>query len=149
MIPCLKILSDGTTHQRRAIVEGAANLLQLSPEQRALTIGSGQQTYLNRAGWALTHLSKAEAISSPQRAHWKITELGERLLSLHSDSMTESQLRAATESDAYRDFIGPRTHRPATDKTAVDPPSAPLTPIELAKEAQERNEVIVRNQISP
>ncbi|MCG7277865.1 restriction endonuclease [Corynebacterium imitans] len=147
LIPCLRILSDGTTHQRRAIIEGAAKLLELSPEQRSLTIGSGQQTYLNRAGWAVTHLGKAGAITSPQRAHWKLTDLGKRLLSLYPDGMTESQLLAAAEGDTYQDFLRSRSTQPAKTKPAAQDPGTPLTPIELAKEAQERNEVIVREQI--
>lgn len=147
LIPSLKMLSDGSTHQRRSIIEEAANFLELSTEQRALTIGSGQQTYLNRAGWALTHLSKAGAIISPQRAHWKITDLGKRLLSLHPGGMTEAQLRDAAEGDSYRDFLRPRSSQPIRTKPASHAPDAPLTPIELAKEAQERNEVIVRDQI--
>ncbi|PAT09798.1 restriction endonuclease [Corynebacterium hadale] len=147
MIPCLDVLKDGAVHQRREIVEGAAQFLELDAEQRIAKIGSGQQTYVNRAGWALTHLSKAGAITSPKRAHWQLTALGRRLLTQCPGGLTEPQLREVAAGEDYASFIAPRASTPEPHEPVEQAPDERLTPIELAKEAQERNESIVREQL--
>ena len=65
LTPCLSVLADGETRRRREILLAAADNMKISDEERAMTISSGEARYLNRGNWAITHLSKAEAISSP------------------------------------------------------------------------------------
>lgn len=68
LTPCLSVLANGETRQRRDILLAAADYMKISDEERAVTISSGEARYLNRGNWAITHLSKAEAISSPVKS---------------------------------------------------------------------------------
>ncbi|MFT3877124.1 MAG: restriction endonuclease [Propioniciclava sp.] len=94
MAPSLRVLSDGQIHRGREIVEAAADLLGLTAEQRQVMIPSGKEQYRNRGTWALSYLSRAEAIERPTRGHYQITETGRKLLIAHPDGITEKHLHA-------------------------------------------------------
>lgn len=94
MAPCLRVLQDGEVQRGRRIVEGAADLLGLTDEQRAIVIPSGQDQWVNRGNWALSYLNRVGAIERPSRAHYRITDVGRQLLAEHPDGITEKHLRA-------------------------------------------------------
>lgn len=94
MAPSLDVLDDGEIHRSRRIVEDAANLLELTPEQRAITIPSGQQQWVNRGNWALSYLTRVGAIERTSRGHYRITEVGRKLRAEHPSGITEKNLRA-------------------------------------------------------
>lgn len=48
LIPCLSVLADGEIRRRRDVVAAAADYMELSDEERAETISSGEARYLNR-----------------------------------------------------------------------------------------------------
>lgn len=52
----------------------------------------------NRAGWAISYLSRVGAVESPSRAMWKITDTGQELLERFPDGLTRSELFEATGS---------------------------------------------------
>lgn len=106
MIPCLEVLADGSTRQRREIVTLASNILQLTDADRSDLISSGGPRYVNRTNWAITYLNKAGAISSPARGHWSITEKGTELLHKHPQGLTEKALRLEGNEN-YLKFITP------------------------------------------
>lgn len=93
MAPALQVLLDGEVRRSRQIVEGAADLLDLTPEQRQILIPSGQQQWVNRGNWALSYLSRAGATERPSRGHYRITDVGRKLLANHPDGITEKHLR--------------------------------------------------------
>ncbi|WP_447646178.1 restriction endonuclease [Nocardioides zeae] len=94
MAPSLKVLSDGEVHRTRQIVEAAADLLGLTDEERQILIPSGQEQYRNRGNWALSYLSRVGAADRPARGHYRITDVGRKLLADHPDGITEKHLRA-------------------------------------------------------
>jgi restriction system protein len=94
MAPSLRVLLDGEVHRTRQIVEAAANLLEVTPEQRLILIPSGQEQYVNRGNWALSYLARAGAADRPSRGRYRITDAGKRLLADHPDGITEKHLRA-------------------------------------------------------
>lgn len=94
MAPSLQVLSDGEVHRSRPIVEGAADLLGVTPEQRQILIPSGQEQWVNRGTWALSYLARAGAAERPSRGRYRITEIGRKLLSEHPGGITEKHLRA-------------------------------------------------------
>jgi restriction system protein len=60
MLPILRILQDGKEHVFSELVEILAREFNLSDEEFARRIPSGQQTFLqNRTGWARTHMKMA------------------------------------------------------------------------------------------
>lgn len=93
MAPALQALLDGEVRRSRQIVEGAADLLDLTPEQRQILIPSGQQQWVNRGNWALSYLSRSGATERPSRGHYRITDVGRKLLADHPDGITEKHLR--------------------------------------------------------
>lgn len=149
LIPSLRALADGEVHRRRDIVHTAADILGLDESQKAVTVQSGQQMYLNRGNWAITHLNKAGAVSSPHKAHWVITDSGRDLLSRYPETITEAQFRAEMAGKAYSEFIRPSS--PASPKPVpLAPPedeTASLTPLELAEMGQMKNEEMVREEL--
>ena len=92
MAPVLRILSDGDIHQVRTIKEQAADDLQLTAEERAETIPSGELRYRNRCNWALSYLKHAAAVENVTRGSYRMTEAGRTLLANHPDTIQESDL---------------------------------------------------------
>lgn len=116
LLPVLRVLGDGATLQARDLHERVADDVGLTDEQRAETIDSGQLRFRNRIGWAVSSLTRAEALARPRRATYAITDLGRRLLVDHADGFGEGELR---QIPAYRD------HQPAT--RAPTPNTGPAT----------------------
>ena len=148
LIPCLSVLEDGEIRKRRSVVSTAADNMGISEEERAATISSGEARYLNRANWAITHLAKAEAISSPARALWQITDKGRSLLEKYPNGMTEAELRSES-GEGYQQFRKP-THtkgESAATRVALEQPESELTPLEQVDDGQRRNEEMVAEEL--
>ncbi len=125
LVPVLRVLRDGATLPARELHERVANDVQLTGDQRAETIDSGQLRYRNRVGWATSSLMRAEALIRPRRATYTITELGQQLLAQHPDGFGERELH---QIPAYRDYQpATRTSAPSAgqaqlpDETLLDP----------------------------
>lgn len=93
MAPTLRLLLDGEVHRGRELVQGAADLLGLTPQQRSIMIPSGQEQWVNRGNWALSYLFRAGATERPQRGQHRITDVGRKLLAEHPEAITEKDLR--------------------------------------------------------
>lgn len=146
LIPCLRVLENGETLQRRVIVERAATMLGISARDRRETLQSGQRTYANRANWAISHLSKAGAIRSPMRANWEIQDTGLELLRSYPTGMTKDELLSAGSSE-YRQFV---THQsvpePVASSVVLSRQDA-QTPLELVEVGRQRNEELVSEEL--
>ncbi|MGL5866781.1 MAG: winged helix-turn-helix domain-containing protein, partial [Dermatophilaceae bacterium] len=92
MAPCLRVLTDGEVHRSRQLVDAAADLLGVTLEQRQILNSSGKEVFRKRGGWALFHLARARAVERPVRGHYRITDIGRRLLASHPDGITEGHL---------------------------------------------------------
>jgi restriction system protein len=93
MVPALRVLADGQIRSRRELFTRVAEDVGLSDDLRAEMLNSGHPRYVNRIGWALSYLAKAEAVARPRRGQHEITDLGRSLLAQHPDGLTESHLR--------------------------------------------------------
>ena len=102
MRPTLEILSERGPQQFRQLAEMVADGMQLTVDDRAATIESGQTVYVNRVGWAVTYLVQAGAIRRPQRGVAEITERGRQLLSAHPGPISNSDLAQFDEFQAFR-----------------------------------------------
>lgn len=82
MLPLLQFASDGGEHRSRDGITALAHHFNLTPEEVATLLPSGQD-YLfgNRWGWARTYLKKAGLIAYPSRGKFQITSEGRSLLS--------------------------------------------------------------------
>jgi restriction system protein len=81
-LPFLQSISDGTARHHTAIRQYIEDKLQISPEDRAEMLPSGQSTKVaNRVGWSRTHLSKAGLIVTEKPGVFRISDEGKKLLS--------------------------------------------------------------------
>lgn len=64
MAPSLQFLLDGEIRRNREIIQAASHTLNLTEEQRQITIPSGQEQWVNRGGWALSYLTRAAQSSA-------------------------------------------------------------------------------------
>lgn len=65
----------------------------LSDSQRKERLPSGGLRVANRAGWAITHLSKGGLIAKVKRGTYRITERGKEFLKTHSGPVTHQTLK--------------------------------------------------------
>lgn len=79
----LESLQDGEVHSYSECREYVKKRMNPTEEDLQETIPSGYGRWMNRVHWCKTHLKKAGVITSPQRAHFQITNEGKALLDEH------------------------------------------------------------------
>lgn len=100
MLPLLKMLSDGQEHSLQEADDFLSDHFNLTEDERRELLPSGQQpVFRNRLGWARTYMKKAGLLSTPKRAHFKITERGIELLK-EKPAIITSQLLTR-----YQEFV--------------------------------------------
>lgn len=81
MLPLLKLAGAGLANNLPTAEKLLAKEFNLSEEDRALLLPSGQQSALrNRTGWASFYLMKAGLLIKPKRGHFEITPRGRDVL---------------------------------------------------------------------
>ncbi len=81
MLPLLRYSSDGKEHQVKDAAQQLAHDFQLTAEEQAEFLPSGQQPVLiNRISWARTYMKKAGLLMTPGRGYFQITERGRSVL---------------------------------------------------------------------
>ncbi|MFN3002975.1 AAA family ATPase [Mycolicibacterium wolinskyi] len=99
--PILEVLSDGQVWRTRDLKPAAIDRLRLSDAQRAVALPSGQGQADNRAGWALSFLTRAQAIEKVKNGESRITDFGRQMLADHPVEITEADLEAVPAFQAY------------------------------------------------
>ena len=93
MLPTLRFLADGQERHRRDFPPMIAEHFNLSEEDRAALLPSGQTTYLqNRAGWANFDLRKAGLVEMVRSAVMKITPAGQQFLATKPEKLDRPML---------------------------------------------------------
>jgi restriction endonuclease Mrr len=80
MLPLLKLAADGLQHTLAETVERMGQEFQLSDDDRAQLLRSGQTRLYNRVGWTTTYLKKAGLIQSVGPGRFQITDRGRDIL---------------------------------------------------------------------
>ena len=94
MLPFLRHIADGKEHSLQETYLGLAQLYKLTDEELAQVLPSGRQrVFYNRVGWARTYLNQAEFLQYTKRGHFKITETGNKTLSLKPEKIDLKYLR--------------------------------------------------------
>ena len=91
--PTLRAMSDGVTRTRREIHPVVADEAGLSPDQRSVTLASGQLLFANRIGWGLSLLARTGALSRPIRGSYVITDAGMKLAERFPNGVSEKQIK--------------------------------------------------------
>ena len=74
MLPLLKLASDGQQHTLAEAVEQMAKEFQLSRDDQAELLLSGQSRLYNQIGWATTHLKKAGLLQRVASGRFELTD---------------------------------------------------------------------------
>ncbi len=80
MLPLLKLAGDDQPHTLAEAVEQLAQEFQLSDDDRAQLLQSGQTRLYNRVGWSTTYLKKAGLIRAVGPGRFQLTERGREVL---------------------------------------------------------------------
>lgn len=127
LTPILKVLDDGAVWRKRELEVAVCDHIGLTADQRSETLPSGQFRALNRIGWALSGLTRAELVSKPARATFQITPDGRDMLVKYPRGLDEKTLKALP---AYQAYVPARVEVAPVDATETAPTAAPLEQIE-------------------
>ena len=141
MLPLLRRVVDGGDHRSKVLREEVASDLNLTAEDRAEMLRSGNQTrYANRFYWASIHLNRAKLTESPVRGVVRITPRGQDVLAKQPKRI---DLRLLNEYPEFRDFRqsrgeppGPPVETPETTQTPDDRLDAAYVEIRAAVAAE-------------
>ncbi|MGV0747877.1 AAA family ATPase [Mycolicibacter minnesotensis] len=111
MRPVLEVLNDGQIWKTRDILAAVVSRVDLSGEQRAVKLNSGQSQAENRVGWALSFLTRATAAHKVRNGHSQITDIGRQLLHDHPAEITEATLQTIP---AYQSYVPKKRSSTAT-----------------------------------
>jgi restriction system protein len=105
MLPLLQFLVDDKEHSNAEQVAAVSSHFNLTEEDRARLLPSGQQTVIaNRVGWSRTYMKKAGLLVTPRRGVAVITEEGHRLLAEKPAKITVQLLKS--KYPAFATFHG-------------------------------------------
>jgi restriction system protein len=96
----VKYLVDGKEHSLSETHDALVEQFKLTDDELRELLPSGRQpVFRNRVGWASTYLKKAGLLTSPKRAHFKISANGLSLLKENPNKITSKSLTR------YDDFV--------------------------------------------
>jgi len=134
MLPMLQLAADGVGHRLSDAIEALAAQFQLSEAERAELLPSGGQArFVNKAGWARTHLGKALLLESPKRGWFHITQRGRELLADPPERITVAYLTRYPEYLAFRNKGQPEEQEEESPAPEVDESPEPAEPIPAAR----------------
>ncbi|KAA9041546.1 restriction endonuclease [Ginsengibacter hankyongi] len=103
MLPLLKLTADGKEYRVNDLIEILANKFNLTDEEKAELLPSGQSfLFNNRVGWARTYLKKSGLIDAPKRGTIIITPRGKQVLDENPNEIDVKFLRRFSE---FTEFI--------------------------------------------
>jgi restriction system protein len=93
-LPALNLLADGRLRPLREVYDALSDLFSITPEERAELLPSGTQLrWNNRVNWACYDLYKAGLLDRPKRGHYKINDVGLKILAKKPANLDRSYLR--------------------------------------------------------
>lgn len=119
LLPMLRYLSDGKDRTNAEIEMTLAGEFKLSDNDRRELLPSGQARFLNRIGWAKSHLVHAGLLESPRHAAVRITDRGRQVLSQSPGRIDLSFLDQFPEHLSFRTSSRKRS-LPNSPPQAVD-----------------------------
>ncbi len=105
MLPLLKITGDKKEHTLQEARDSLAKYFKLTEEEiLRLLSKSKHQIFNNKVGWAGTYLKKAGLLDYTQKAHFKITDRGLKVLQEKPSKINRKYLKRFPE---FLEFIKP------------------------------------------
>ncbi len=127
MLPLLRLLVDGQSHQKRELTDKIAEHFKLTPEEREQMLPSTRATYVkHRTGWAAFGLRKAGLATNPVEGTLQITDEGRKFLATNpSGRLTRSVLM---QFEPFRQFVAEMKTRAASAVKTRTGTAAELAP---------------------
>jgi restriction system protein len=133
-LPLLRFLSDGKEHSNQEAVEALVDEFGLTEEDLAEMLPSGTQPmFVNRFGWAKSHMKMAGLVEAPHRAHIRLTDRGVALLQTQPDVVSMKTLVSYPEYVEFRNRKRPDRKDP--ERGLRDDDADDLTPEEQLESA--------------
>ena len=133
--PVLRVLLQHPEGLRASEVhEAASAYLNLTTEQRAELLSSGQAVYKNRCGWAHDRLKRVGLSSSPRRGLWRLSSDGMAYTKQHSSAISESEIQRIASSNLDTPLSSQANHPTLADKI-VNAHTSPDDQLEQALQA--------------
>lgn len=128
MLRPILAMAETQAISRKIVVGPIADHFGLTPEQREERIPSGHATYVrNRAGWAMTFLTKGGLIEKIAPRSYGITPRGRSFLREHPETITVRDLsRLPGWLDAWQGAEDPAEGQPGSDPANAATPQESL-----------------------
>lgn len=139
--PLLEIATDGKEHSLKEAREKIAEYFNLTDEDRAELLPSGNQTkFDNRVAWAKSYFVQAKVLESPRRAYFKITDRGKKLLAQGHERIDVKVL------NQYPEFV--EFHTPSKQNKSVLTPSPEEVISETPEEVLQKAYQSIRSDLA-
>lgn len=92
-LPLLRLAGDGREHTINDALTAIADQMNLSKQDRELTLKSGQKSFYKRLGWAHCCLKQSDLIQKTGRGRFKITQQGLDVLKKNPANIDEEYLK--------------------------------------------------------
>lgn len=142
MLPLLAFAGDQREHSARESIDYLAQEFRLTDAERKELLTSGQQTFDNRVGWAITYVKKAGLLEATRRSHFRITERGVAALKANPKRIDVKFL------ERYPEFVEFRTRRTETGTAGASVPAAVAADESTPEDAIEAAYQRIRNALS-
>lgn len=130
MLPILTLAGDKKIHTNEESLEFIKKRFEISDEDAEVLLRSGKQSVVsNRVGWARTYLKKAGLLDSQERATFKITESGIRVLDGNPSEITDKYLMQFPNFQEFQKRH--KVIKPGIESTGGDT----KTPLELLEDS--------------
>jgi hypothetical protein len=116
MLPLLKLASDGQQHTLAEAVEQMAKEFQLSNDDQAELLQSGQSRLYNRIGWATTFLKKARLLQRVAPGRFEVTDRGREVLAAQPTTINVAFLESR-----FPEMLAFRKSRPKVEVADEEP----------------------------
>jgi restriction system protein len=139
MRPLLSFGSDGSEKNINDAINGIANQLGLTEDERHQLLPSGKQPiFSNRVHWARTYLDKAGAIKRTRRSHFVITDRGKQLL---TDNPIRIDVQVLKKFPEFVAFQSPKISGETENDNSLPPATndiqeSAVTPEEAIQQAE-------------
>lgn len=141
MFPILKLLSDNKIYYKKDIFVEMSKYFNLTSEQMEEKLPSqSEPTYINRIGWAITYLKKAGLVENPSRAHYVISQEGQKVV---KDNVVNLNSKYLKKYDSFLDFQNLSNKKSLQKEGIEEVEDNALTPIEEIASAHE----IIKNSV--
>ena len=108
----LEALADGQVQHRRDLKHRATSIAPISDEQREIVFDDGESKAEHRCGWAMSALTRVQAVEKPSRGYYQITKVGRDLLKEFPDLILERDLMSLP---AWAEYQPTKREHPASN----------------------------------